>query len=131
MASITIEIPSRPLEIIIDEPPGRHGRDNITLATGSGKVEAGTVVGKVTATGRFKPYDNAASDGSETAFGATLYDADATAADATVSAITRESSLDIHQLKWKAGTDDAAKAAAAVDLAARFIVLRSRVEETV
>lgn len=131
MALVTIEIPSRPLEIIIDEPTGRHGRDNIILASGSGKVEAGTVVGKVTATGKFMPYDNAASDGSEVAFGVTLYDADATSADALVSAITRESSLDIHQLKWKTGTDDAAKAAAAVDLAARFIVLRSRVEETV
>lgn len=131
MALVTFEIPSRPLEIIIDEPNGRHGRDNITLASGSGKVEAGTVVGKVTATGKFKPYDNAASDGSEVAFGATLYDADATSADALVSAVTRETSLDIHQLKWKTGTDDAAKAAAAVDLAARFIVLRARVEETV
>lgn len=130
MTTVTINIPNRPLDAIIDEAPGRHSRDNITLASGAGLVAALTVVGKVAASGKFKPYDNAASDGTETAFGVTLYDADATAADALVSAITREASLDRARLQWKTGADDAAKLAAAADLAARFVVLRDRVEET-
>ncbi|CDI04105.1 conserved hypothetical protein [Candidatus Competibacter denitrificans Run_A_D11] len=128
MPSLTIEIPNRPLDAVIDEAPGQISRDNITIASGAGKVVACTVIGKVTASGKYVPYDNAASNGAEVAAGITLYDVDATSADQAVSAITRIAALDRSKLQWKSGADDTAKAAAEVDLAAKQIVLRTRTE---
>ena len=53
MPSLTIEIPNRPLDAVIDEAPGQISRDNITIASGAGKVVACTVIGKVTASGKY------------------------------------------------------------------------------
>lgn len=39
----------------------------LTAVYADGFVKSGTVLGKVTATGRYGPYDNAASDGRQTA----------------------------------------------------------------
>lgn len=39
----------------------------VTVASGEGSLAKGTVLGKVTATGEYKAYDNTANDGSETA----------------------------------------------------------------
>lgn len=39
----------------------------VTMEPGNGDVEAGTVLGKVTATGRYAPYATAATNGTQTA----------------------------------------------------------------
>ena len=39
----------------------------ITIVSGSGQLVKGTVLGKVTASGKYAPYSNANSDGTETA----------------------------------------------------------------
>jgi hypothetical protein len=41
----------------------------VTIASGQGILPAGTVLGEVTATGKFAVYDNGASDGTEVARG--------------------------------------------------------------
>jgi len=65
-----------------------HGQDslfNITLAGGNGVVAPGTVLGKVTATGKYRPYNNGNADGSETAVGLAMDRYDTTGGDVFAS----------------------------------------------
>ena len=54
-------------DIVWDEGKNRFSRDTDVLAAGSGKVLIGTILGKVTNGGKFKPLDPAATDGSQIA----------------------------------------------------------------
>ena len=58
----------------------------VTIVTGEGELAKGTVLGKVTATGKYKAYDNTANDGSETAKLILADAVDATSADVLASA---------------------------------------------
>ena len=51
------------------EANGSLSREAIVIASGVGVLLAGTVLGKVTATGKYKAYDNDASDGTEVFWG--------------------------------------------------------------
>ncbi|MFS8051589.1 head decoration protein [Rhizobium sp. BR 317] len=77
------------LEFLVTEAPGYISRDVITIASGAGVLQPGTVVGKITASGKYIPSVPAASDGSQIAAGIIGYRVDATSADATVTAFTR------------------------------------------
>lgn len=86
-----------------------HGQDSlfsVTLASGSGVIAPGTVLGKVTATGKYKPYANGNSDGSETAVGLAMDRYDTTGTDVLASmmvhGVVRTASL--------VGLDSAARA---------------------
>jgi len=60
-----------------------HGTDvriPITIASGN-SLSAGTVLGKITASGKYGPYNDAASDGRQTAVGILGEDVDAANAD--------------------------------------------------
>jgi predicted small secreted protein len=75
-------------EFVVSEGNGKISRETITVLSGE-TLEAGAVLGKVTASGKYKVLDPAAVDGSEAAAGI-LYDAvDASAADAEGVAIVR------------------------------------------
>lgn len=81
-----------PGEFIINEAPGTYCREAIVIAAGSGKVEPNTVLGKVTATGKYKPATAAevvGSEGAEVAAGINIYGVDATSADKEVTAFVR------------------------------------------
>jgi Bacteriophage lambda head decoration protein D len=68
-------------EFVVSEGNGKIWRETITVLSGQ-NVQDGAVLGKVTASGKYKALDPAAADGSQSAAGI-LYDAaDATAADA-------------------------------------------------
>lgn len=58
----------------------RH-QQPIVVASGEGVLTKGTVLGKITASGKFAAYDNAASDGSQTAVGVLGCDVDASSGD--------------------------------------------------
>lgn len=58
----------------------------VIIVSGSGAVVRGTLLGKVTATGKYKPYNNANSDGSETARLVLAETVDATSADVKTTA---------------------------------------------
>jgi hypothetical protein len=61
----------------------QHGVDariGITIAQGY-NLTAGTVLGKITASGKYGPYDPTATDGRQTAVGILMENADATNAD--------------------------------------------------
>ncbi|MNC76874.1 hypothetical protein D3C75_1286930 [compost metagenome] len=84
------------------------------MAAGQGVLVKGTVIGKVTATGKFKAYSNAASDGTETAVCILDNDQDTTGGDVGASA-------------WIAGIFDSSKltgldAAAKTDLKLCYFV---------
>jgi hypothetical protein len=58
----------------------------VTVVSGSGVVAKGTVLGKVTEGGKYKPYSNIANDGSETAKLILAEEVDATSADVKTTA---------------------------------------------
>ena len=116
MASYTE--PTRPLESVAYEAPFNYSRDTVTIASGAGVVKANTVLGKITASGKYTPYDDGSTDGSETAAAISLYEVDATSADVTVAAITRLAIMKLDALNWHADVDATAKTAAIAALAA-------------
>lgn len=56
-------------EFILSEANGTRSREEVTIAAAAGAMDVGTLVGKITATGKYVAYSNAASDGSEVAAG--------------------------------------------------------------
>jgi len=68
-----------------------YTREVVTIATGGTYpvLEPGTVLGKITASGKYAAHDPAAVDGTETAVAVLWGKADATLADATVVALVR------------------------------------------
>lgn len=54
---------------VISEASNQRSRDEVVVSQTGAAIVSGTVLGKVTASGEYVPYDNAASDGSQTAAG--------------------------------------------------------------
>ncbi len=104
-------------EFILSEGNGHISRDEITILNGQGVLQAGTVLGKVTASGKYVAYDNAATNGSQTAAGVLYAQVDATSADATALGIMRHAEV---KASFLTGFDTAAKA----DLEAISILVR-------
>lgn len=69
---------SGPGAAVLSEDDRGLSRDNVTIASGSGVVAPNTILGKVTATNEYTPWDPTADDGSETAAAMTIYGGDAT-----------------------------------------------------
>jgi hypothetical protein len=71
----------------------RYSREQGVLAAGSNAAGAvtksGTVLGKITATGKLVPHTLGAADGSQTVYGILLNDVDASAVDKRVVAVRR------------------------------------------
>lgn len=76
----------------------------------NGYLPSGTVIGKVTASGLFGPYDDTASDGRQTAYGITYGDArfvrqnGTTAAKVGVSAVVYDTVVSAGKLPFQSGT---------------------------
>lgn len=109
---------------IKSEQCGDLSRETLTVASGSGKLLAGTVLGKVTATGKYKPYDNDATDGTQTAAAILVYDIDATSSDVQAVTIVRLAEVWASRLQWAATVLTAEKAPAYVELASTFVIVR-------
>lgn len=77
----------RTAEWLLSEADGTRSRDVVTVHILSGQsLDSGTVLGKVTASGKYVPSVNAASDGSQTAVAVLYNDLDAPDADTDVQA---------------------------------------------
>ncbi|MDC7784774.1 head decoration protein [Rhodoplanes sp. TEM] len=115
-----------PGEFIINEADGTYCREAIVISSGAGKVEPGTVLGKITATGEYKPAAVGASDGSDKAAAINIYGVDATSADQKVAAIVRgPAEVNGNFLVFDASVDTAAeKATKLAELAAIGIIVR-------
>ncbi|WP_062111124.1 head decoration protein [Aureimonas sp. AU40] len=109
---------------IVSEANGYRSREQGVVASGSGKIRAGTVMGRLTATKKLKPYTPGASDGSEKAIAILYEGCDATSADVRRTYTARDSEVQAGVLQWAAGVTDSQKTAALVDLAALGIVGR-------
>jgi hypothetical protein len=76
--------------------------DNITIASGQ-RLDAGAVLGKITATGQYAAYDNAATDGTATAVAVLISPVDASNGPAQAAAIVRDAEVNQHELVWDTG----------------------------
>ena len=104
-----------PGEFLMTEANGQRSRENIVIASGAGVIAPGTVLGKVTASGKYLASAVGATDGSETPAAINIYGADASAADAEVSAIIRDAEVNGNRLVYHADRDDPAEKTAAHD----------------
>lgn len=111
-------------DIVKDEGKNRFSRDTDTLASGSGIVKIGTVLAKVTASGKFKPLAPGASDGTQIAAAIILQASDATSADQTVVNLKRRAQVVLQELVWPVGITDPQKKTALDQLAALGIIAR-------
>ena len=110
-------------EFVVSEGNGKISRETITVLSGQ-NLQAGAVLGKVTASGKYKALAPAAVDGSEAAAGI-LYDAvDASAADAEGVAVVRLAEVNAAELVWPAGITAGQKTTALGQLAALTIIAR-------
>jgi len=109
-----------PSEFILSEAPGRLSHDTVTVTVAAATtLRPGMVLGKLTATGKYVPYDNAGSDGSETAAGilyGELVNAAVSPADKTGVVVNLNAEVRKADLQWASGLVDADKTAAYVDL---------------
>lgn len=115
-------------EGLISEANFHRSRDNIIIVSGAGVLAPGTVLGKITASGKYEPATAAAADpdvGSQTAVAILLYGVDATSADVPAAAITRDAEWNVNTLTYDATVDDATKRGAKhTQLAAVGIIVR-------
>jgi hypothetical protein len=115
-------------ELLVSEAPGTLSRDSVTVTVpASTTLKAGSVLAQLSATGKYVPYDNAGSDGSEAA-AAVLFDelvnATESGADAVGVVINFAAEVRLSDLEWVDGMDDAGKLAAYVDLRTKGVKAR-------
>lgn len=118
----------RALAFVLSEGNGAISRETVTVVSGEGKLAAGTVLGRVTASGKFAASPNAGvvgKEGAETATAVLAYPVDATSADATAVVIRRLAEVKDPLLVFHSSVDDATKRATKVaQLAAADIIAR-------
>lgn len=106
------------------EAPNLYSRDRVTVASGQ-NLQLGTVVGIVTATGKFKRIDPSAEDGTQVAAGVLLQACDATLADRDDGLIVaRHAIVADHALAWPDAITNAEKLAAIAQLKALGVLVR-------
>lgn len=94
--------PLRPWNFVISQANGNLSRQSVTIVSGSGVVQPGTVLGRITASGKYKQYTVGASDGSQNAVAILGELVDATSADKTAGAIVRLAEVNTAALQWGA-----------------------------
>lgn len=99
----------------------RYSRENIVVVAGSGPLPTGTVLGKITASGKYGVYDTAGFGGVETATAILAEPVDATSGDVNGSAVVRLAKIAPGGLTWKSSLIEADKTAGLADLAANGI----------
>lgn len=108
---------SRALGFVLSEANGHLSYDVLTIASGAGKLQAGTVLGKITASSKYIASPAAqvtGKEGAETASAILAYPVDATSADVTVPCMTNDAEVKLPELIFDASVNDATKRAAKV-----------------
>lgn len=111
-------------DVVKNEGRNRISRDEGTLATGSGILRPGRVLGRITASQKLVPLAPAANDGSQNADSILLENVDASAADQRVVVLARHAEVVIQSLEWHAGITATQQAAALAALEAKGVVAR-------
>ena len=97
---------------IITAASFHYSRERAVIAAGSGRLGHGTVLGRITANGKYAPSPDAASDGSQNACAILWEDVDATSDDVAVSVVARNCDVFAGLLSYHASVDSADKLAA-------------------
>lgn len=106
------------------EAPNLYSRDRVTVVSGQ-SLPLGTVVGIVTASGKFKQIDPSAEDGSQVAAGVLLQACDATLADRDDGlVVARHAIVADHTLAWPDAVTNSEKLAAIAQLKALGVLVR-------
>jgi hypothetical protein len=105
---------ARNLAFILREPDGTVSREVVTIASGEGVLEPGTVLGKVTASGKYVASPAAQVAGKEGAETATVilgYGVDATSADAKAVVVDGAGGVEVKNpmLIFHSSVNDATK----------------------
>lgn len=111
MQGIITETP-RDLGFLLSEGPRTLSRETVVIASGAGKLRAGTVLGKVTATNKYvasPAAQVAGKEGAESASAILGYEVDATSSDVTAVVITNDAEVKRPMLIFDASVDDATK----------------------
>ncbi len=102
-----------------------YTRETVTIASGAGKLEPGTVLGKITTGGKYTTLAPAATNGSQNAAGILWDKVDASAADAPGVIMLRGPAIvNRHEIIWPDGATEAQITAATTALATIGIILR-------
>jgi hypothetical protein len=110
----------RQLAFLLTELPGTLSRDVVTVLSGAGVLEAGTVLAKVTASGKYVKAVDTAADGSQTAIAILTRRVDATSADVTDAlVVANDAEVKKLQLIFDASVSDSTK------LATKYTQLRA------
>lgn len=115
--------PSRNVAFLLSEGAGTISREVVTIVSGCAPATAGTVLGKITASGKFTAYDDGLANGAETAVCVLAETVDATS-DVTAAVIKRLAEVKKDELNWHASADTTAKTAAYTALLSNMIVAR-------
>ena len=125
MATLTEDRFSGAAHYIVSEANGYRSREQIVIASGAGKLKPGTVLGKITASGKYAPYNPTLETGVETAAAILWEGCDATSADVRRTATIRDTEIHADVLAWGSGvTTDQHKTDALADLAGSGIIAR-------
>ena len=109
---------------LVSEANGHRSREAVVLITGQ-NLQAGTVLGRITASGKLTAFDPGSALGPQTAMGILYSAVDATAADRPVTIIARDAEVNLSELVWGvAVTTTPQKTAALVSLATIGIIGR-------
>lgn len=113
-------------EHVISEGNGRRSREQILLDAPAARILAGTVLAKLAANGRYKPYvvGGAGGLGVPAAILAPTEDPSDPVGHIRTSAHVRECEINGHKIFWPAGITDVQKAAAEALLAEQGILVR-------
>lgn len=100
--------------------------EQIVIKASSGDLKAGTVLGKVTATGQYAPYKADATDGTEIAANAVILYADTPNSTATQKSVAdvRDLAVNGNALTWVNAVTAPQKAAVEAAMAGRSLLVR-------
>ena len=116
---------ARDLGFLLSEGNGHISRETVTIATAAGKLEAGTVLGKITASSKYVASPDTGADGSQVATAVLAYNVDATGGDVKAVIVARDAEVKKDDLAYAASVNDGAKKTAkATQLAAVGIFVR-------
>ena len=102
-----------------------YTRDTVIIASGTGKLAPGTVLGKITTGGKYTVLTPGASNGSQNAAGVIWDQADATDADAPAVVLVRGPAIvNRHEIIWPEGITEGQTNTALAALATLGIIQR-------
>ncbi len=109
------------------EAPNLYSREQVTVVAGQ-NLELGAVVGRITATAKFKLFDPAATDGSELPAGILLGACDATLIDRDDALLlARHGMVASNAVVWPAGVTVEQKTTALAQLSSLGVLVRQGV----